>query len=77
MVRMVVATAITGCVAFSMTKFFPLMITDNSLVSTIPKFLLISAVSFAAYVIASFFLNLSEAEPIINYVKKILFKNAK
>ncbi|MBR5647357.1 murein biosynthesis integral membrane protein MurJ [Candidatus Saccharibacteria bacterium] len=77
MVRMVMATAITGCVAFSMTKFFPLMITDNSLVSTIPKFLLISAVSFAAYVIASFFLNLSEAEPIINYVKKILFKNAK
>ncbi len=77
MSRMIIATVITGCVAFSMTKFFPLLITDNSLVSTIPKFLLISLVSLIAYVVASFFLNLEEAEPIINYVKKILFKNAK
>ena len=75
--RMVVATVITGCVAFSMAKFFPLMATDNSLVSTIPKFILISVVSIIAYVVASFFLNINEAEPIIKYVKKILFKNVK
>ena len=76
-VRMLVATVITGCVTFSMAKFFPLMATDNSLVSTIPKFALITIVSVIAYVIASFFLNIKEAEPIINYVKKILFKNVK
>lgn len=75
--RMLFATLICGCVAFSMTKFFPLMATDTSLVATIPKFLLIAVVSFAAYVIASFFLNLKEAAPIINYIKKILFKNVK
>ena len=75
--RMVFATLIAGCVAFSMTKFFPLMATDNSLVITIPKFMLISFVSVIAYLIASYFLNLEEAEPIINYVKKILFKNVK
>ena len=76
-IRMVIATVIAGCVAFSMTKFFPLMATDNSLVSTIPKFILISAVSFVAYVLASYFLNLKEAGPIMNYVKKILFRNVK
>ncbi len=75
--RMIFATIITGCVAFSMTKFVPLMVTDTSLVITIPKFLLISAVSFASYIIASYFLNLKEAGPILKYFKKILFRNVK
>jgi putative peptidoglycan lipid II flippase len=75
--RMLFATLICGCVAFSMTKFIPLMATDTSLVITIPKFLLIAAISFVAYVAASYFLNLKEAAPIINYFKKILFKNVK
>ena len=76
-VRMLFATLITGCVAFSMTKFVPLMATDNSLVITIPKFLLITIVSACSYVIASYFLNLKEAGPILSYFKKILFKNVK
>ena len=75
--RMVIATLITGCVAFSMTKFIPLMATDNSLVITIPKFLLIATVSLVTYIVASFFLNIEEALPILGYIKKILFKNAK
>ena len=75
--RMIIASAIAGCVAFSLTKFIPLMVTDNSLLITIPKFLLIAIVSIIAYVVASFFLNLEEAEPIINYIKRILFKNLK
>lgn len=75
--RMLLATAITGCVAFSMTKFVPLMVTDTSLVITIPKFLLISGVSFIAYLVASYFLNLKEAGPIFRYFKKILFRNVK
>ena len=75
--RMLVATVVAGCVAFSLTKFMPLMATDNSLVITIPKFLVISLASLAAYVVASYFLDLKEAKPIFNYVKKILFRNAK
>lgn len=75
--RMFFATAIAGCVAFSMTKFVPLMVTDTSLVITIPKFLLIASVSFIAYLIASYFLNLKEAGPIFRYFKKILFRNVK
>ena len=75
--RMLFATLIAGCVAFSLTKFIPLMATDTSLVITIPKFLLIASLSILAYMIASFFLNLDEVKPILNYAKKILFKNAK
>jgi putative peptidoglycan lipid II flippase len=77
MIRMVIATVITGCVAFSMTKFIPLMATDNSLVITIPKFLVISGVSVIAFLIASYFLDLKEAKPIFVCVKKILFRNVK
>ena len=75
--RMLFATFIAGCVAFSLTKFIPLMATDSSLVITIPKFALIATLSILAYIIASFFLNLEEVKPIINYAKKILFRNAK
>jgi peptidoglycan biosynthesis protein MviN/MurJ (putative lipid II flippase) len=75
--RMLFATLITGCVAFSMTKFVPLMATDTSLVITIPKFLLITAVSVIAYLVASYFLDLKEAKPIFRYFKNILFRNAK
>ncbi len=77
MVRMIVATAVAGCVAFSLTKFIPLRITDVSLVITIPRFLLIASGSALAYLIASYFLSLEEAKPIFGYIKKILFKNAK
>ncbi len=76
-IRMLFATVISGCVAFSMTKFVPLMATDNSLVITVPKFLLISTTSFIAYLLASYFLNLKEAGPILGYFKKILFRNVK
>ena len=75
--RMLFATFITACVAFSMTKFIPLMATDNSLVITVPKFLLISMLSLGAYLIASYFLELNEAKPVFNYIKKILFRNVK
>ena len=75
--KMIIATLVAGCVAFSLTKFIPLMATDSSLVITIPKFLSIAGASVIAYIIASFFLNLDEAMPIIDYIKRILFRNAK
>ena len=75
--KMVFATVIAGAIAFAFTKFIPLMATDNSLVITIPKFLLISALAIIAYLIASFFLELDEVQPIVDYLKKKLFKNIK
>lgn len=75
--KMLMATLVCGCVAFSMTKFVPLMATDSSLVITIPKFLLISAVSGMTYLLASYFLEIDEAKPIFSYAKKVLFRNVK
>ncbi len=75
--KMVIATVITGCVAFSMTKFIPLMATDTSLVITIPKFLVITGISAIAYLVASYFLDLDEAKPVLNRIKKILFRNVR
>lgn len=76
-IRMIIATIISGCVAYSMTKFLPLMATDNSFLQTFPKFCVIAATSLVAYLIASFFLNIEEANPIIDKIKHTLFKNAK
>ena len=59
-VRMLFATIITGCVAYSMTKFFPLLSSDDSFFVTFPKFCLISIVSAIAYIIAGYFLGLKE-----------------
>lgn len=70
-----IATAITGCVAYSMTKFFPLMATDDSIFTIFPKFCLITAVSLGAYLVAGYFLNIEQIKPITNYIKKILFRN--
>lgn len=75
--RMLLATLICGCVSYAMVKFVPLMSSDNSLVNTAPKFLLIVATSAIAYVLASYFLNIKEVQPIIAKVKKTLFKNLK
>lgn len=73
--RMLIATAITGAVAYSMTKFLPLLSTDVSILSTLPKFALISIVSFIAYVVSGYFLDLPEVKPIVGRLKKWLFKN--
>ncbi len=75
--RMLLATLICGCVSYAMVKFVPLMSSDNSLVNTAPKFLLIVATSAVAYVLASYFLNIKEVNPIVAKVKKTLFKNLK
>lgn len=75
--RMFFACLVTACVAYSMTKFFPLMATDNSFFSTFPKFCLISGVSLVAYLLASYFLGIEEVEPVFDKLKKLLFGNLK
>lgn len=69
------AAIIAGCVAYSMTKFFPLLATDDSIFVTLPKFILITAASLIAYLVAGYFLGVAQVQPIIERIKKILFKN--
>lgn len=73
--RMLFSAFVTGCIAYSMTKFFPLMATDNSLLAILPKFCLITIVSSITYLIASYLLDLQEVIPIVQKIKKIVFRN--
>lgn len=73
--RITFASLITGCVAYSMTKFFPLMATDDSFFIIFPKFCLITIVSLGTYLIAGYFLDVEQVQPIIEKIKKILFRN--
>ena len=73
--RMLIATTISAIVAYIMTKLFPLLATDNSFFVTFPKFVLISVVSFVAYLLASYLLDLEEVIPIFKYLNKIIFRN--
>lgn len=75
--KMLFAGIITGCAAYSMTKFFPLMATDDSFFNTFPKFCLISGASLAVYIAAGFFLDLEEVLPIIKKVNTVIFRNVK
>lgn len=75
--KMLFATFITGCVSYSMTKFLPLMATDNSFLQTFPKFCIIAVTSLVAYALASYFLGLPEVQPFFARLKKIVFRNIK
>lgn len=73
--KMLLAGFVVACVSYSMTKFLPLMANDDSLMLILPKFCAITIVSLVAYLLASYFLNLAEAAPIIDKLKAIIFRN--
>lgn len=73
--KIIFATIITGCVTYSMTKFFPLMASDDSFFNIFPKFCLITLASLIAYITAGYFLGLEQIKPITALIKKILFRN--
>ena len=75
--RMLITTVATGFVAYFMTKLLPLRATDNSFLSTFPKFCIIAIASMISYLIFSYLLKLSEVRPIVDKVKKIVFRNLK
>ena len=74
-IRTTFASVIAGAIAYSMTKFFPLLASDNSFFDTFPKFCLIASSSLLAYLIAGYFLNLEEVNIVTRRIKKILFRN--
>lgn len=73
--RMVIASAVAGFISWIMTKILPLRNTDNSFLSTFPKFCVISIVSLVVYVITCSLLKIAEIRPIIDRFNKILFRN--
>ena len=74
--RMAIATAVTSIVCYSMVQLFQLQGEDASILATLPKFVLITSISGITYLIASKYLNLYEANPILKRIKGWMFMRA-
>ncbi len=75
--RIIFATIITGCVAYSLTKFFPFMASDDSIFIVFPKFCVITLGSFITYLLAGYFLDVEQVTPITKRIKRSIYKNTK
>ncbi len=73
-IRTIFATVITGCVAYSLTKFFPFMSTDDSIFMVFPKFCVIVIGSLLTYLLAGYFLDLEQIKPIFEKLKRSFTK---
>lgn len=75
--RMALATMITSIVCYVMVQLFQLQNVDASIIATLPKFVLIVAVSFSIYLLTSKLFNLAEADPILAKLERTLFPRAR
>ena len=71
--KMILAGIVTGVVCYIGVLVLPFRYHDDSFFSAFPKFVIISMVSFGAYVAASKWLKLPEIDPILARLKKVLF----
>ena len=75
--RMLGATALMGVISYILVQIFQLQEVDQKFFETLPKFIVIVVVSLGVYVWFSRLLNLSEAGPVINRAKALLFGKTK
>ncbi|MDK2899295.1 MAG: putative peptidoglycan lipid flippase [Patescibacteria group bacterium] len=71
-VNMVFATCLMAVVTYICVSLMPLGATDQSLLASFPKFIIITIISFLVYLLSSKLFKLKEAEQIILQGKKIL-----
>ena len=71
--RMVIAGIVTGVVCYIGVLVLPFRYHDDSFFSAFPKFVVISMVSFGVYAAASKWLKLSEIDPVLTRLRKMLF----
>ncbi|MEI7689741.1 MAG: murein biosynthesis integral membrane protein MurJ [Candidatus Saccharibacteria bacterium] len=72
-IRMVIAAALMGVISYICVVMLPLNLTDQSFLSSFPKFGLIVVISGLFYIVVCKLFRLSEVDPIIDRVKKLLF----
>jgi putative peptidoglycan lipid II flippase len=75
--RMVSASGLMGIICYTSVKIFELTAQDQSFLSTFPKFAVIVAISLGSYVLISKWFKLREADPIIDRIVKVAFKQFK
>ena len=75
--KIVIASLLTGLIAYFMTKLLPLRAADNSFLATFPKFLAITAITGIFYLIICSLLRVEEVKPVIQKINDMLFNNVK
>ncbi|MCL2037400.1 MATE family efflux transporter [Candidatus Saccharibacteria bacterium] len=79
--RMAIATAIMSVITYLLVRVLGLEFTDQSLMMVLPGLAIIGLISGAVYLGLSKMLRLSEADPVLNYLRKIgsgkLFMNSR
>lgn len=71
--RMASATGFMAVVTYFSVRALPLVAGGPGLASTAPRFIMITAISFAAYVLFSRMLRLPEVDPVLAKARKFLF----
>lgn len=74
--RMASVTGFTALVCYIAVKLLPLQSSDEGLLTTLPKFIVIVIVSFGFYVWISRLMKLPEADPVVRAANKFLFGRA-
>jgi len=75
--RMASAAGFMALVTYASVVFLPLSSNDQSFFASFPKFLIITVVSFVAYLAFCYLFKLPEVNPVIVRIQKILFKPPK
>lgn len=74
--RMASATGFMAVITYFTVRSLPLLADGRGLMSSAPRFALITLISFAAYILFCWMLRLSEVDPILKKARKILFGQA-
>jgi len=72
--RMMSAAGFMAIITYITFSWLPLSVSDQGFVAAFSKFLLSTVISLGSYLVFSYLLKLEEVRPIIERVKKILFK---
>ena len=75
--RMASATGFMAVVTYATVRAMPLVADGRGLASSIPRFMVIAALSFAAYILFCWMFRLKEVDPILIRVRKFLFNQAR
>lgn len=76
--RMASATGFMAIISYCMVLIFPLQAgDDSSFYFTFPKFILIVAISMSAYIFFSRIMKLSEVDPVIKTIRRLITGNGK
>ncbi len=74
--RMASATGFMAIITYLSVRALPLLADGRGLAVSVPRFALITLISFTAYILLCWMLRLKEVDPILSKIRKLLFSQA-